>query len=119
MERVGKWLQVGHLVGSSEGFVDEARKIPLMARCTSCVLISGEPGTGKEACARTIHHLSNRATGPFVPMDCKGTAFDAAEADLFGHERNGLPPTGGRIQAAEGGTLFLDGVDHLDRKSVV
>ncbi len=113
MGRVGKWLQVGHLVGSSEGFVDEARKIPLMARCTSCVLISGEPGTGKEACARTIHHLSDRATGPFVPMDCKGTACDAAETDLFGPVSDGLPPTGGCIQAAEGGTLYLDGVDHL------
>ncbi|MHC1742795.1 MAG: sigma-54-dependent transcriptional regulator [Syntrophobacteraceae bacterium] len=114
MERVEKWLRVGQLVGASDGFVEEARKIPLMARCTSCVLICGEPGTGKEACARTIHHLSDRRTGPFVSMDCKAVSTpEGAEVDLFGRTSNDSPPESGRIHAAEGGTLFLDGVDHL------
>lgn len=113
MERKEGLLRVGMLVGRSDSFTDEARRIPLMARCASCVFISGERGTGKEASARTIHQLSDRRTGPFVTMDCAEISPVGAEVDLFGREGNGSPPTAGFIGASEGGTLYLEGVEHL------
>jgi DNA-binding NtrC family response regulator len=105
------------LVGKAANFVAEIRKIPLIAKCDNRVLISGETGTGKEMCARSIHYLSPRMRMPFVPVNCGAIPVDLVENELFGHERgaftgaNAMQP--GLIQEAEGGTLFLDEIDCL------
>ncbi len=105
------------LVGKAANFVAEIRKIPLIAKCDNRVLISGETGTGKEMCARSIHYLSPRMGMPFVPVNCGAIPVDLVENELFGHERgaftgaNTMQP--GLIQEAEGGTLFLDEIDCL------
>lgn len=113
LEKAGMKL----LVGQSPNFLAEVKKIPLIARCDSRVLISGETGTGKEMCARAIHYLSPRSDKPFVPVNCGAIPLELVENELFGHERGAF--TGARtvkaglIQEAEGGTLFLDEIDCL------
>ena len=81
------------------------------------VVLRGETGAGKEVAARALHALSDRARGPFVPLNCGAIASELAEAELFGHERGaftgavGTSP--GAFGAADGGTLFLDEVGEL------
>ena len=113
MERVG----LKRLIGQTANFMAEVKKIPLIARCDSRVLIFGETGTGKEMCARAIHYLSPRSGKPFVPVNCGAIPVDLVENELFGHEKGAFTGANtakpGLIQEAEGGTLFLDEIDCL------
>ena len=109
------------IVGSSEVFLSEVRKIPIVAMCDACVLIIGETGTGKELCARAVHYLSPRSSHPFVAVSCGAIPPELIENELFGHNRGAF--TGahayqpGLIAEAEGGTLFLDDVESLPLSS--
>ncbi|HEX3559738.1 MAG TPA: sigma-54 dependent transcriptional regulator [Pyrinomonadaceae bacterium] len=115
--KVKERLGLRQLIGESESFLAEMRKIPLVAKCDARVLITGETGTGKELCARAVHYLSPRTAKPFIPVNCGAIPSELVENELFGHERGAF--TGavkvqrGLIQEAEGGTLFLDEVDCL------
>src|SRR5215207_3207572 len=110
-------LGMKQLLGQNETFLSEVKKIPLMAKCDANILISGETGTGKEVCARTIHYLSPRADKPFVPVNCGAIPLELVENELFGHERGAFTGAAtsesGLIMEAEGGTLFLDEIDCL------
>src|SRR5260370_10784573 len=112
-ERAGLKL----LIGQTESFLAEVKKIPLIARCDSRALITGETGTGKEMCAGEIHYLSPRKGKPCVPVNCGAIPVDLVENELFGHERGGFTGANsakaGLIEEAEGGTLFLDEIDCL------
>ena len=83
------------------------------------VLIEGETGTGKELMARYLHHFgSGSATNPFVAINCGGMAPELVEGELFGHEPGaytGATKHGriGKIEAAEGGSLFLDEIGEM------
>jgi transcriptional regulator with GAF, ATPase, and Fis domain len=107
------------LLGVSQRFQDTLRQIHRAAESDSTVLVSGESGTGKELVARTIHELSPRQRGPFVPVDCAAMSDGLFDSEVFGHRRGAF--TGaeadrpGKIARADGGTLFLDGIDCLDR----
>ncbi|MBV9958315.1 MAG: sigma-54-dependent Fis family transcriptional regulator [Acidobacteria bacterium] len=105
------------LIGESAAFLAATGKIPLAARCDAGVFISGETGTGKEMCARAIHYLSARLSGPFVPVNCGAIPTELVENELFGHERGAftgaLTAQHGMLHEAEGGTLFLDEIDCL------
>ncbi len=105
------------LIGESAAFLDEIRKIPIIAKYNSSVLIWGETGTGKEICAQMIHFHSPRAANPFIPVNCGAIPVDIAENELFGHTRGAftgaVPSKPGLIREAESGTLFLDEVDSL------
>lgn len=89
----------------------------LIAPTEMSVIIEGESGTGKEQAARKIHLLSNRASGPFVAIDCGTLSTELAASELFGHVKGSF--TGalnnhrGQFEAANGGTLFLDEVGNL------
>jgi DNA-binding NtrC family response regulator len=96
-----------------ELFSTLARLGPLDA----CILIQGETGTGKELVARAIHEASARAAGPFIVVDCAALSESLIEAELFGHAKGAF--TGahqtriGAIEAASGGTVFLDEIGEL------
>jgi DNA-binding NtrC family response regulator len=105
------------LIGRSPAFREVLEQITLLAASNATVLLEGETGTGKEVCARAIHRLGRRRSGPFVPLNCGAIPTELVENELFGHERSAY--TGatsqrdGLVRQACGGTLFLDEVDCL------
>ena len=82
------------------------------------VLITGESGTGKEVYARSLHNLSHRAQKPFIPVDCAAIPGNLMESELFGHEKGAFTGAqsrrGGLVEAANGGTFFLDEIGELE-----
>jgi len=93
---------------------DFIRKV---APADSTVLIQGESGTGKELVARAIHSNSPRADRPFIAINSAAIAATLLESELFGHEKGAF--TGavaqkkGKVELAEGGSLFLDEISEL------
>jgi DNA-binding NtrC family response regulator len=102
------------MIGRSAAFNRMIEQIERVAPTDTIVLLLGETGTGKELAARALHDLSRRAARPFVPVECSGLVEALIESELFGHERGSF--TGaysrkpGLIEAAAGGTIFLDEV---------
>lgn len=85
---------------------------------TDCtVLIHGETGVGKELIARHIHECSNRASSPFIAINCAVLSEELLANELFGHERGAFTGAAatkpGLLEVAEGGTLFLDEVTEM------
>jgi two-component system, NtrC family, response regulator AtoC len=82
------------------------------------ILISGESGVGKELIASTIHEVSKRCDGPFIPINCGAIPDTMLESELMGHEKGAF--TGayikklGLLEIANHGTLFLDEISELD-----
>lgn len=106
-----------NMVGSSQAFRELVRMIELVAPSDATVLIEGESGVGKELVARAIHHMSSRAQGTFVPVDCCTLQENLFESELFGHEKGSFTGADkrkqGLIEVAEGGTVFLDEIGEL------
>ncbi|MFP4347207.1 MAG: sigma-54-dependent transcriptional regulator [Desulfococcaceae bacterium] len=81
------------------------------------VLISGESGTGKGVLARLIHDWSHRQEAPFITVDCTALQENLLESDLFGHVKGAftgaLRDKTGKLETADGGTVFLDEISEL------
>src|SRR5207302_1202015 len=107
------------IVGQSPSLRATLDIIRQAAPSSATVLLLGESGTGKELFARALHEHSPRSQGPFVPINCAAIPETILESELFGYERGAF--TGavqrkeGRIERAQGGSLFLDEVGELTR----
>jgi DNA-binding NtrC family response regulator len=81
------------------------------------VLITGEPGTGKEVVARTLHAISVRANKPMVTVNAGGLSEGVFESELFGHVKGAFTDAKmdrvGRFELADTGTLFLDEIANV------
>jgi two-component system response regulator AtoC len=107
----------GSLVGISPPMQRVYDLLGRVAPTDATVLLVGESGTGKEVVAETLHALSRRRQGPFLPVDCGAISPTLIESELFGHERGSF--TGaerthrGLFERAVGGTVFLDEVTEM------
>jgi DNA-binding NtrC family response regulator/pSer/pThr/pTyr-binding forkhead associated (FHA) protein len=105
------------LLGQGAPLQELQRRMAKAAVSAASVLIVGESGTGKELVARALHRNSPRASGPFFAINCAALTDTLLESELFGHEKGAF--TGatetrrGKLEAAEGGTLFFDEVGEL------
>jgi len=111
-------LNIHHsMIGESKAMHEVYGFVSRVAGRDSTVLISGESGTGKELVARAVHMNSGRVDKPFVAINCAAITETLLESELFGHERGAF--TGavsqkkGKLEVAEGGTVFLDEIGEL------
>jgi len=105
------------LVGTSPAIQHIRRQVSLAAGARAGVMLRGETGTGKNLLARILHHHSPAASGPFILFPCTSIPGEMAVSELLGCEGDGHCPGGegrpGKIELADGGTLFLQDVDAL------
>jgi DNA-binding NtrC family response regulator len=107
-----------NIIGESPRMVEVLDIVRQVAPTRATVLITGESGTGKELIAKAIHQLSPRRNHPLVTVHCAGLPSTLIESELFGHEKGAF--TGaherriGRIEHAQGGSLFLDEIAEID-----
>ena len=106
------------IIGKSIIINNIKKQAMLISKSTSTVLIQGESGTGKEIFSRAIHAASNRASAPFITINCAAIPDNLLESELFGYEEGAF--TGavkggkvGKFQLANTGTLFLDEVGEI------
>lgn len=113
-------FRFNQIVGESEAMRAAYGVVEKAARTDANVLITGESGTGKELFARAVHHNSARRTGPFIKVDCTTLPEALIENELFGHEKGAFTgadkTTPGKVEAAAGGTLFIDEIGELPLK---
>jgi Nif-specific regulatory protein len=106
-----------NLVGESAPIREVLQFISKVAPTDSTVLLFGESGTGKELAARAIHLNSRRTDKPFMAVNCAALAESLLESELFGHEKGSftgaLTQKKGRLEIADGGTVFLDEIGEL------
>ena len=100
------------MVGGSRIQKELRKTIEKVARSHATCLVSGESGTGKELVARAIHMESDRASGPFIPVNSGAIPAELIESELFGYTRGSFTGANqsrpGLVELADGGTLFLD-----------
>ncbi len=100
------------IVGRSLAIQNVFKRIALVASRDSCVLITGESGSGKELVARAIHRYSARRERPFLPVHIAALNPNLVESELFGHARGAFTGAtqarSGLLALADGGTVFLD-----------
>jgi two-component system, NtrC family, response regulator PilR len=116
-KRVQEGFRSGDVVGKSPTMQHVMRLVERVASAPTSVLITGESGTGKELIARALHHGGERASKPFVAVNCAALPEPLLESELFGHQKGAFTGADakkeGLFRAAGAGTLFLDEVGEL------
>jgi nitrogen regulation protein NR(I) len=106
------------IVGRSRAMQALYKEIGRIAATPVTVLIRGDTGTGKELVARAIYQHSDRASAPFVAINCAAIPENLLESELFGHERGAFTGADsrriGRFEQAAGGTIFLDEIGDMN-----
>lgn len=106
------------MVGQHKNIQRLLSLLPRIARNNAPILIQGESGTGKEVYAHLIHHESDRASGPYVKINCANLPSELVESTLFGHVKGAFTGAvgdrSGAFDEADGGTLLLDEVTEID-----
>ena len=117
-DRKGSLPPASLIFGRSASMQTARQKIDKVAQSGVPILIQGDNGTGKGLMASFIHQVSPKPDSPFVKVNCAAIPGALLESELFGYEKGAF--TGahsskpGRVELAEGGTLFLDGIDEID-----
>ncbi|MBM9510929.1 sigma-54 dependent transcriptional regulator [Desulfogranum marinum] len=105
------------LVGNCRQMLEVYKGIGRVASTDATVLIRGESGTGKELATRAIYNYSNRADKPFMVVNCVAIPETLLESELFGYEKGSFTGAAhrrlGKIEQAQGGTVFLDEVGDM------
>jgi two-component system nitrogen regulation response regulator NtrX len=106
------------MVGKSPAMNQLRQTIEKVAPTNSRIMIIGTSGSGKELCARSIHNLSGRASGPFVVINAAAITPESMETELFGVEGgDGQSRKAGALEEAHGGTLFIDEIADMPRET--
>jgi DNA-binding NtrC family response regulator len=117
--RVLETYDIEHIVGESAKMREVRQLIQTVAPTEARVLILGESGTGKELVAGALHSLSGRAAAHYVRINCAAIPETLLESELFGYERGAftgaLKQKIGRVEEADGGTIFLDEIGDMSR----
>src|ERR1700680_1174029 len=117
-DRTGSLPPTELIFGHSASMQKARQKIDKVAQSGVPILIQGASGTGKGLLASFIHNLSPKPGAAFVKVNCAAIPGALLESELFGYEKGAF--TGahsvkpGRVEMANGGTLFLDGIDEID-----
>ncbi len=105
------------IIGESDSIKEMLNLAEKVARQNTCVLITGETGTGKELLAHAIHNMSKRNSRPIVKVNCAALPATLIESELFGREKGAytgaLSRRTGRFEAADQSTIFLDEIGDL------
>ena len=121
LSRLGESATRYPIIGDSVPMKAVRQQLGLMAATHGRVLIFGESGTGKELVAHAIHALSQRSKETFVEVNCAAIPEDLIESELFGHRRGSFAGASedkiGKIQKADGGSLFLDEVGDMSLRT--
>src|SRR5687767_3122699 len=117
--RAGEAYRLDQIIGDSPRVKDLKQLIQTVAPTNATVLILGESGTGKELIAGCLHSLSRRSQGHYVRINCAAIPELLLESELFGHEKGAftgaLRQKHGRVEEADGGTIFLDEIGDMSR----
>jgi DNA-binding NtrC family response regulator len=105
------------MIGESAVMCDLRQRLRKVALTDSNILITGETGTGKELAAQLLYQNSRRRDKPFVAINCAAIPDSLFESELFGYERGAFTGAnqsrGGKLKAADGGTVFLDEIGDM------
>lgn len=111
------------IVGKSPEMNSVFNQVNIVAPTDLTVVIHGESGTGKEVIANLIHQKSERASGPFIAVDCGAIPETLIESELFGHEKGAFTGADamkqGKFELANNGTIFLDEITNLSDSNQV
>jgi two-component system nitrogen regulation response regulator NtrX len=111
-------VQASRIVGRSTAANQLRATLERVAPTNARVMITGDPGTGKELAARTLHALSSRASGPFVVINSATITPESMEEELFGIEAvEGRLRRVGALEEAHSGTLYLDEVSDMPKET--
>ncbi|MCU0320403.1 MAG: sigma-54 dependent transcriptional regulator [Flavobacteriales bacterium] len=116
--KVGKAKGNGvQMIGESKALQEIRDMIEKVAPSDARVLVTGGNGAGKEGVARMIHQKSNRASGPYIEVNCAAIPGELIESELFGHMKgsftSAIKDRKGKFELADGGTLFLDEIGDM------
>ena len=117
--RTGDFFSLEQIVGESQKIRELRQLIQTVAVTDARVLILGESGTGKELVAGALHTLSKRQQRNYIRINCAAIPEQLLESELFGHERGAftgaIKQKHGRVEEADGGTIFLDEIADMGR----